>query len=225
MWSIICSERALARLWKSLMAHQVQPKPLQIGTALFGVTSSVACAKALWAMVYFVERPARIIVLNGPSSAGKSTLAAAVREQVGPGMAAVGIDRLFAFMHPESSPGWQRYAALTDATFRAAAAIADGGFDVVVETVFERAVCVEIMQRALGERAFWLVAVSAPLEVLEAREQARGNRRLGQAREQFERGVFHDARYDLRLDTHAESTKECVERLLSLAGFDVGVGA
>jgi chloramphenicol 3-O phosphotransferase len=163
-----------------------------------------------------VARGAHIVVLTGPSSAGKSTLAAALRARVGPNMAAVSIDRLFAFMHPDSVPSWRRFAALTDATFRSAAALADAGFDVVADTVFERAECLEIMHSALGDRAHSLVAVTAPLEILEARERDRANRRIGQAREQYERGVFHAASYQLCLDTHAQATAESVERIIAL---------
>ena len=157
-----------------------------------------------------------IIVLNGPSSAGKSTLATVLRERVGSTMAAVSIDRLFPFMHQDAPASWRAFATLTDATFRCAAALADGGFDVVVDTVFERAACLEIMCSALGDRPHHLVAVTAPPNILEERERQRGDRRKGQAREQHERGVLHGARYDLVLDTHAQPIEICVNRIAAL---------
>lgn len=162
-----------------------------------------------------MTRTGHIVVLNGPSSAGKSTLAKAVRARLGVGSAAVSVDRLFAFMHPDARPTWRWYAALNDAAFRSAAALADAGFDVVADTVFERADCLDLLRRALGDRRHHLVAVTAPVEVLEARERERGNRPIGLAREQRDR-VFHGARYDLELDTAAQSTGECVERIVAL---------
>jgi chloramphenicol 3-O phosphotransferase len=152
-----------------------------------------------------------IVVLNGPSSAGKTTLADAVRARVGPTLATVSIDRLFPFMHQALPTSWHVFATLTDAVFRCAAAIADGGFDVVVDTVFERASCIDIMRTVLGQRSFSVVAIAAPLHVLEARERERGDRRIGHAREQQERGVLHGTHYDGRLDTDAQSVDSCVD--------------
>ena len=156
-----------------------------------------------------------IVVLNGPSSAGKSTLAKAVRARRGQGAALVSIDQLFAFMHPDARNNWQLFSTLTNALFANVVALHDGGYDVIAETVFERADCIAAMQRILRDRPYRLVAVTCPLDVLDAREQARGNRRLGQAREQHAR-VLHAARYDLELDTHAMSLETCVERVLGL---------
>ena len=160
-------------------------------------------------------RIGHIVVLNGPSSAGKSTLARAVRARLGIASAAVAVDRLFAFMHPDARPTWTWYAALTDAAFRTAAAFADAGFDVIADTVFERADCLDLMHRAFGDRTHHLVAVTAPVDILEARERERGNRPIGLARGQHDR-VFHGARYALQLDTASQPTDECVDRIVAL---------
>jgi chloramphenicol 3-O phosphotransferase len=157
----------------------------------------------------------QIIVLNGPSSAGKSTLATAVRARLGPTAAAVSLDRIFAFMHPDVALTWKSFAALSDALFTSARVLAERGFDVIVDTVFERAECLDIMRRAFGDHPYRLVAVSCPLEVLEARELARGNRPAGLARGQYER-VLHGATYDMHVNTHALSSDECVERIAAL---------
>ena len=156
-----------------------------------------------------------IVVLNGPSSAGKTTLASAVRARVGPTLAIVSIDQLFPSMHPVLPTSWHVFATLTDVVFRCAAAIADGGFEVVVDTVFERDRCIGIMQSALGERPFSLVAVTAPKHVLEARERERGDRRIGQAHDQHAR-VLHGIHYDARLDTHTQPIETCVDAVVGL---------
>lgn len=157
----------------------------------------------------------RIVVLNGPSSAGKSTLARALLALLGPTATHVYVDRLFAFLHDDASRNWVAFAALTDATFRSAAAFADGGYDVIVDTVFERRECLDLARLALGDRPYHLVGVTAPIHVLEAREAARGNRPIGLARRQHD-SVLHDALYEFVLDTDASSTAECVERLSAL---------
>jgi chloramphenicol 3-O phosphotransferase len=153
----------------------------------------------------------RIVVLNGPSSAGKSTLAKAVRDRLGPSWAAVSVDRLYAFLHPEAP---DRFAALNEAGLATAVSFADRGFDVVIESVFEDPERLEAARRALADRV-WLIAVTCPIEALEARERARGNRRLGLARDQHER-VLQGAIYDLRLDTARLTPEECVDQIATL---------
>jgi chloramphenicol 3-O-phosphotransferase len=60
-----------------------------------------------------------------------------------------------------------------------------------------------------------LVAVTCALDLLEAREQARNDRRSGQARGQYDR-VLENGSHDLFLDTGILSVDECVERILAL---------
>lgn len=60
----------------------------------------------------------------------------------------------------------------------------------------------------------YLIEVHCPLEVLEAREQARADRTLGQARQHF--GVVHaHGVYDLNVDTHTHSTAECTAQIVA----------
>ena len=122
-------------------------------------------------------------------------------------------------MHPDAPNNWHLFSTMTDALFSTVVSLSNGGFDVIADTVFEREACFAAMQAAFADRTYRLVAVTAPLHVLEAREQARGNRRIGQARDQQAR-VLQDASYDLRLDTYALTLDECVDRVVAL--LDVG---
>jgi chloramphenicol 3-O phosphotransferase len=81
--------------------------------------------------------------------------------------------------------------------------------------VFERADGVAMAKTMLAAHEHALVAVTCAIEVLEARERARGDRRLGQARGQFER-VLHGATYDLVVDTGVLSPAECAARVATL---------
>ena len=157
----------------------------------------------------------RLIVLNGPSSAGKTTLAGAVRTRIGPSIATVSIDQFFPCMHPDVRHSWQLFSTLTDALTWTVVALSNGGLDVIADTVFEREDCFTAMRDAFADRTLRLVAVTAPLHVLEAREHARGDRRAGQARAQHER-VLHGLSYDLRLDTHDLTLDDCVDRVSAL---------
>lgn len=156
-----------------------------------------------------------IIVLNGPSSAGKTTLAAAAVARLGPTGAAVSIDDFFGFVSPDAGTGWGVFAALTESIFAAAAALARHGFQVFVDTVFERVECFEIATRLLNRLPHRFVAVSCSLELLEARELARGDRGLGQARRQHA-SVIGNAAHDLVLDTGVSSVADCCDAVLAL---------
>ena len=57
------------------------------------------------------------------------------------------------------------------------------------------------------------IGVFAPLDVLEQREAARGDRLIGLARWQFER-VHQGAQYDLTLDTSARTPEQCAADIL-----------
>lgn len=151
------------------------------------------------------------MVLNGPSSAGKTTLSRAVRDKRGANTVALAIDDFFGFVHRDEQRGWKLFDALTVAMFAAASTFARRDFDVIVDTVFERR---ESLATAISHGAR-LVAVTCPLEVLEQRERERGDRKVGQARAQHEY-VFQRATYELTLDTANESVDECADRVIAI---------
>jgi chloramphenicol 3-O phosphotransferase len=63
-----------------------------------------------------------------------------------------------------------------------------------------------------------LVGLFAPLDVLEARERARGDRELGLARWQYGR-VHRGVTYDLELDTTAALPMECAQVIRDAFGL------
>ncbi len=128
---------------------------------------------------------------------------------------AVSLDRLFAFAHPAHLLNWHLFATLSDATFAIAVTAAGAGFDVIVDTVFERRDCLESARRAFASTPHFYVAVTCQLDELEAREQARGNRPPGLARRQHAE-VFHDAPYAFELDTSRMTIEACAEQIAGL---------
>jgi chloramphenicol 3-O phosphotransferase len=159
--------------------------------------------------------PGTVVILDGPSSAGKTTLTKATRERLGATCMAVSLDRLFAFAHPAHPLNWRLFATLTDATFAIAVTAATAGFDVIVDTVFERRDCFASACRAFASTPHFYVAVTCSLDELEAREQARGDRPPGLARRQHVE-VFHDTPYALELDTSRTTVEQCAEQIAQL---------
>jgi chloramphenicol 3-O phosphotransferase len=67
-----------------------------------------------------------------------------------------------------------------------------------------------LWKQALKEVLY--VGVTTPLEVLEKREQARGDRYLGSARGQYFK-VHENVEHDLEIDTHTHTLKQNIEKI------------
>lgn len=159
--------------------------------------------------------PGRVVILNGPSSSGKTTIAQAVRDRRGPDCTAVSIDQFYSCIHSERENNWSLFQSLTKVLFTSVAAFANEGLDVVVDTVFERPQCIEASLYALKNLHVSFVGLNCPIDILERRERARKNRPIGWARNQSAR-IHNDCVYDLTLDTSELSVDECVARILEL---------
>jgi len=94
---------------------------------------------------------------------------------------------------------------------RAIAAMAEAGNNLIVDDVLLGDELAEYRD-LLADFTLQVVGLFAPLEVLEAREEARGDRLIGLARWQHER-VHRGKRYDLQLDAGTAMPEECAERI------------
>jgi chloramphenicol 3-O phosphotransferase len=186
-----------------------------------------------------VADPARIIILNGVGSAGKSAIATALQGLTGNRFLHVQMDG-FLEMMPEAGwgdPDWfaletleeeegrpsvdirtgPRGQRLMRGMRRAIAALAEEGNDMIVDEVMEEPVKREYEALLAGfETAF--IGVFAPLEVLEARERARGDRMIGLARRQFAR-IHKGMRYDFEVDTSLATALDCADRIKARFGL------
>ena len=135
-------------------------------------------------------RPGRIILLNGASSAGKSTLARALQAQVDTPFWHWSIDHWLAagvLPRERMDAGEFDWAAMRPAFFdgfhRSLPALASAGNDLIVEHIVETAAWMRRLVELLAPHDVFYVGVRCPLPELERREQARGDRRAGSARE------------------------------------------
>ncbi len=148
----------------------------------------------------------RVIVLNGPSSSGKSTLCKAVQAVLPRPFLFFSFDMfLFGDMLSRTSDGavreWSEIRPRVEEGFRRSIrSLADAGNDVLVELIVEDQSWLEKLEEALlGLDVFW-VGLHAPVQELERRERKRGGRAIGDARRDAE--IVHSFRaYDLDLDT------------------------
>ena len=106
------------------------------------------------------------------------------------------------------------FRRLVDSMAPAVRALVDGGNAVIFDHVLHDPAMYDSYCRATAGLDVVTVGVTCPLDVLEAREQARGDRVLGRARGLA--NVVHTfCSYDVTVDTGAASTDACVAAILA----------
>lgn len=165
--------------------------------------------------------PATVVLLNGASSAGKSSTAKALQRVARRPLFHVAMDDFLGMMPvtsridreglvftpvhapgspPELATGTGPLAALVlHAMRRAVTALADDGLDLIVDEVLLGDEAETDDRRLLADHRMLLVGIDVPLALLEERERARGDRLAGQARWKAAR-VHAGRAYDLMVD-------------------------
>ncbi|HTM63950.1 MAG TPA: AAA family ATPase [Gammaproteobacteria bacterium] len=189
-----------------------------------------------------MKKTAQVIFLNGPSSAGKSTIAHALQLKLTEPYLHIGIDKLISMM-PEHLNNWE--GGKVDEGFWWQSAYDEHGNilqhiqlgpyakkisellkDVVI-TMLSREFNVIIDEVCVGEHSSmseWktklasyqvlYVGVNASVENLEAREKERGDRIIGSARAQWLE-VHKNVTYDVEVNTDELSIDECLKLIMS----------
>jgi chloramphenicol 3-O phosphotransferase len=149
----------------------------------------------------------RIILLNGASSSGKSSLAQALQRQLAEPFWHWSIDHLMAarvLPHERIDSGEFAWTAMRPAFFdgfhRSIPALAAAGNDLIVEHIVETRAWMRTLVALLAPFDVFYVGVRCPLDELERREHERGDRRLGSAREDDATTHVFGA-YDFEVDT------------------------
>jgi chloramphenicol 3-O phosphotransferase len=186
----------------------------------------------------------RVIVLNGTSSAGKSTLIRALQARLDGAWLGIGIDTVV-FALPKAYldlPLWAevfRYVPaepgspapfriitgelghrMVDGMHRMVASLADAGLSVIVDHVLLEPGWLPDLATRLAAHEVLFVGVRCPLEVVVRREAERKDRTIGQAAAQFD--VVHLAGgYDLEVDTSIQTPDEAAATIVGalIEGF------
>lgn len=183
-----------------------------------------------------------IIFLNGSSSSGKSTLAAALQAIFPRPLLHVAADAFLSMMPRhyralDAGPGSAAAEGFLSRTVpdaprpcidvqagpfghrvilgmhRAVAALADEGSDVVADHVLLYPCWVRQAVEVLCHHRVLFVGVFCEIEELERRERQRGNRPAGHAFGSFT-SIHQDCRYDLEIDTSRRTPEDCAAEIL-----------
>jgi chloramphenicol 3-O phosphotransferase len=143
--------------------------------------------------------PGRIILLNGASSAGKSTLATALRAALDEPFLHVSSDRFVAagmlpVRREDGGPfdWWHQVRPRFFAGFhRCLPALAAAGNDLIVEHIIEFPAWRQDLAALLADLDVYLIGVHCTPDELDRRERARGDRRIGEGRSHVEVDAIH----------------------------------
>lgn len=149
----------------------------------------------------------QIIFLHGASSSGKSTIARAVQAGITAPFWHISIDHLRdagvlpAARIASGDFNWREMRAPFFAGFhRSLAAYASAGNNLIVEHILDTPGWQAELAALLAPYEILFVAVHCPLAELERREQARGDRVMGSAAQDFH-SIHRGVGYDLEVQT------------------------
>jgi len=182
-----------------------------------------------------------IIILNGPSSVGKTRILKAFQKKKNKPWLGTGIDHLYVGVIP---PDWlddkpEHHAIMTvvnskdengpivTAVFgsegekvikgmhRAIAAYANAGNNVVVDYIkYKDSWRIDLQEVLSGHNVFW-IGVTASLESIEAREKNRGTSPVGHARSHYHT-VHQKMVYDLMVNTDDMTPEQAADQIIAL---------
>ncbi|QYI99645.1 AAA family ATPase [Thalassovita mediterranea] len=182
---------------------------------------------------------ARVVILNGTSSSGKTSLARAIQRLAKGPVLRVSMDDFLEMMPPRFANDDEAFSfrLVPDATpaeveigtgsygealmrgMRASvAALADQGLGLVVDDVMLGAHDQQHYREVLARHEVTFIAVRCALETAEQRERERGDRDIGMARWQFTR-VHAGRDYDLEVSTDDASPDEGARVILGAVGM------
>lgn len=151
--------------------------------------------------------PGKIIVINGPSSSGKTTLALALQKQLDVPFIRFSFDLFIehrSFPLEQMKSGRFSWEQMRPAVFRGLhqclPALATAGNNVIFDHIIETKAWLHELVSLISGLDVFFVGLHCSLPELERREIQRGDRRPGEARQDLET-VHRIPRYDLELNS------------------------
>jgi chloramphenicol 3-O phosphotransferase len=155
----------------------------------------------------------KIIVLNGVSSSGKSSLVKELTKLL-PDFFAFSIDDYDLVIEKMEDRENERLIPIETEYFyyKNAAMFSDRGVNLILDQIIHDSITLKNYQEALNGYPVLFVGVHCPVDELLHREQSRGDRRTGLAVSQLEYVHKHET-YDIEVNTHNQSLSECAKQI------------
>lgn len=171
-----------------------------------------------------------IVLLNGTSSSGKTSISMELKNQKEMPFHHLSIDDFFANYNdfidntfPDIEPTREvddqvvaeiLFDPIMSVYYATIKLFSEMGLNVIVDTVMDNDKRFNEFHDLLFDHPILFVGVLCSREELTRREQVRGNRAIGLANSQFEK-VYSFDEYDLGVNTEEMNPAECAEKILS----------
>lgn len=155
----------------------------------------------------------KIIILNGTSSSGKTTLARELQSQYSAAYLLCSLDAFWDMTPYKIPAGSNNFPKMKLAMAKSVRALAETGHNVIVDIVFYGQKTYQEFSNILADFSVSFIKVDCPLYELEERELARGDRPHGLAQSQI-KSTHDGVAYDLIIDTAANSPRQCAEIII-----------
>ena len=155
----------------------------------------------------------KIIILNGASSSGKTTLARELQSQYSAAYLLCSLDAFWDMTPYKIPAGSNNFPKIKLAMAKSVRALAETGHNVIVDIVFCGQKTYQEFSNILADFSVSFIKVDCPLYELEERELARGDRPHGLAQSQI-KSTHDGVAYDLIIDTAANSPRQCAEIII-----------
>jgi chloramphenicol 3-O-phosphotransferase len=161
-----------------------------------------------------MENKGNIILLNGTSSSGKTTLSKALQIRLTEVYYWFSFDSMFEkirhkILYTDYQKTIRESLCMMDYEIKL---YSDMGKNVIIDTVLEKNIFWDFWEILRGYPVL-LVKVMCPISELQKREKERGDRRIGQAESQLET-LYPQNKYDITINTHSFSLDECVDQII-----------
>ena len=160
----------------------------------------------------------KIIILNGVSSSGKTTLAKTIQDHSPIPLYRLDIDD-FILMSPDKFNDYENcdfsvQYAFASKFFHVVKLCSDLGFDLIVPFIFfKNSDTLQNFRELLVGYPVFVVNISCPVEELKRRETKRENRKIGSAKEQMDL-LETDFENSLTVDNFSNTNDVCADKII-----------
>ena len=156
-----------------------------------------------------------VIVLNGTSSSGKTTLARELQAKLSETYLLCSLDMFWDMTPYGVAAGSKNFPNMKLALAKSVRALAETGHNVLVDIVFcGQKTYTELVQEFEGLNSK-IVKVECSLVELQKREISRGDRTIGLAKSQYD-SVHKGVSYDLNVNTLINSPEQCAQKVIGV---------
>lgn len=166
----------------------------------------------------------KIIIMNGVSSSGKTTLSKTLQERLPDQYFLIPVDILNEISPQKNSRSYDiRFKCdpkpVISSIFGCVKTFSDNGLNVIVDTVFAKETpvlldyCLDVFPDC--DYPVLFVHVTCPLEELRRREKERGDRKIGHGESLLSK-LDPQNTYDISVDTYNNTLDECADKIIEL---------